>query len=120
MCLMDMGAEYRCYTSDVTCSYPANGVFTADQRAIYDIVFECQMEVFKAMKPGVPYLDMHELTYKIICKNFLKMGIFKGELDDLMKANMGAVFMPHGLGHFMGLDTHDGKFSQSAGYHVCF
>lgn len=107
MCLLDMGAEFNCYTSDITCSFPANGKFTEDQRAIYETVYDCQMTVMAAMKPGVSYIDMHELSNRTICEHLKVIGILVGEVDAMMEANMGAVFQSHGLGHFMGLDTHD-------------
>jgi len=62
MCLLDMGAEYHCYCSDITCSYPANGRFTPDQRAIYNTVLAAQKAVFSAMRPGVGWADMHRLA----------------------------------------------------------
>ena len=61
----------------------------------------------KSMRPGVSWIDMHTLSYKIICERLKAGGLLVGNIDDMMAANIGAVFMPHGLGHFMGLDTHD-------------
>jgi Xaa-Pro dipeptidase len=107
MMLLDMGAEFHCYTSDITCSYPANGVFTSDQRIIYEAVLAAQLGVLDAMRPGVSNVDMHRLSYEIICTKLKEGDILKGEVEDMMAVNIGAVFMPHGLGHFMGLDTHD-------------
>lgn len=107
LCLLDMGAEFRCYTSDITCTIPATGKFTEQQKKIYNAVLDAQQTVMRHIKPGVSYVDMHELAYKVICKHLLSIGLLKGSLEDVMDANLGAVFMPHGLGHFMGLDTHD-------------
>eukprot|EP00656_Telonema_subtile_P018009 TRINITY_DN19714_c0_g1_i2.p1 TRINITY_DN19714_c0_g1~~TRINITY_DN19714_c0_g1_i2.p1 ORF type:complete len:471 (+),score=132.32 TRINITY_DN19714_c0_g1_i2:182-1594(+) len=107
MMLMDLGAEYHCYTSDITCSYPASGVFSAEQREVYNIVLAASHAVLEAIKPGVSYVDMHTLSYKVICEGLLRVGVLQGTLEACMEANMGAVFMPHGLGHLMGLDTHD-------------
>ena len=62
----------------------------------------------EAMRPGVSYVEMHRLAYEVICERLLEIGIcHNATTKDLMQVNMGAVFMPHGLGHFMGLDTHD-------------
>jgi Xaa-Pro dipeptidase len=108
ICLMDMGAEGRFYGSDVTCSYPANGKFTEDQRIIYETVLQSQLAVMKAMKPGVFYVDMQELTYRIACERLRDVAkILVGDVEEMMKCNLGAVFMPHGLGHMLGVDTHD-------------
>ena len=63
--LLDMGAEYHCYTSDVTCSFPANGVFNDQQRFIFETVQDMQWSVMDAMKPGVPWPDMHRLSYEV-------------------------------------------------------
>uniref|UniRef100_A0A7S2SQ72 Xaa-Pro dipeptidase n=1 Tax=Mucochytrium quahogii TaxID=96639 RepID=A0A7S2SQ72_9STRA len=107
MALLDMGAEYKEYSSDITCSFPVNGKFTDDQKLIYETVLASQFAVMRAMKPGVSYIDMHTLSYRVILENLKKGGLLRGEVEDMMKANLGATFMPHGLGHFMGVDTHD-------------
>lgn len=107
MCLLDMGAEFRCYASDITCSFPVSGAFSADQRMVYEAVLAAQWGVMRAMRPGVSWIDMHELSYRIICSRLAAAGLLVGDVDDMMAVNLGAVFMPHGLGHFMGLDTHD-------------
>ena len=59
MSLLDMGAEYRCYCSDITCSYPVNGTFTEDQKMVYNAVLDAQKNIFAAMKPGCSWPDMH-------------------------------------------------------------
>jgi len=108
ICLLDMGAEFRCYTSDITCTIPSSGVFTEDQKLVYNAVLATQRKVMETMKPGISYVDMHRLAYEVVCDRLLQIGILhNGSLEELMQANLGAVFMPHGLGHFMGLDTHD-------------
>jgi len=107
MALLDMGAEYKCYASDITCTFPVNGKFTDDQRLIYEAVLAAQWGVMRVMKAGVSWIDMHTLSYRIICEQLKAGGLLQGEVDDMMAVNLGAVFMPHGLGHFMGIDTHD-------------
>jgi len=107
MCMFDMGAEYHCYCSDISCSYPANGKFTADQRAIYEAVLDANLAVQKAIKPGVEWLDMHDLSLRVIAKHLINHGILRGTVDELMEHDIPAMFMPHGLGHLMGLDVHD-------------
>jgi len=107
MVLLDMGAEYFCYCSDITRSYPIKGKFTNDQKEVYESVLAAQEAVLKAMKPGVLWPDMHRLSNRVICQQLQKYGFLKGDVEDMIKNDIGALFMPHGLGHFMGLDTHD-------------
>uniref|UniRef100_A0A3B4TVE3 Xaa-Pro dipeptidase n=1 Tax=Seriola dumerili TaxID=41447 RepID=A0A3B4TVE3_SERDU len=108
MCLFDMGGEYYCYSSDITCSFPANGKFTPDQRAIYEAVLKSSRAVMAAIKPGVKWTDMHRLADRVHLEELVKIGILNGSVEDMMKAHMGSVFMPHGLGHLLGIDVHDG------------
>ncbi|KAG6544972.1 hypothetical protein Mapa_013664 [Marchantia paleacea] len=105
--LLDMGAEFGCYGSDITCSYPINGKFTADQKVIYEAVLKAQKAVMSQMKPGVNWVDMHKLAEEKILESLKSAGFLKGDVAAMMAARLGAVFMPHGLGHFMGLDVHD-------------
>nr|AKF43202.1 metallopeptidase M24 family protein [Pelargonium australe] len=107
MALLDMGAEYHFYGSDITCSFPVNGKFTNDQALIYNAVLEAHNAVISSMKPGVNWIDMHKLAEKTILESLKKGCILVGDVDDMMAKRLGAVFMPHGLGHFMGIDTHD-------------
>eukprot|EP00611_Tribonema_gayanum_P004400 TRINITY_DN1357_c0_g1_i3.p1 TRINITY_DN1357_c0_g1~~TRINITY_DN1357_c0_g1_i3.p1 ORF type:complete len:280 (+),score=75.44 TRINITY_DN1357_c0_g1_i3:687-1526(+) len=107
MLLLDMGAEYHCYASDITCSFPASGKFTPEQKVVFEAVADMQVAVMAAMKPGVPWKDMHDLSYRVGCERLKAAGVLTGYVDAMMSANVGAVFMPHGLGHLMGLDTHD-------------
>jgi Xaa-Pro dipeptidase len=102
-----MGAEYCCYASDITTTFPANGKFTDDQKLIYNAVLKSNRAVMKAAKPGASWVDMHLLSQRTILECLLEGGLLKGNVDDMMKVHLGAVFMPHGLGHFMGLDVHD-------------
>ncbi|CEF68016.1 Xaa-Pro dipeptidase [Strongyloides ratti] len=107
MCLFDMGPEYNCYASDVTSSFPVNGKFTKKQKGIYNAVLAANKTVFENAKPGVSYVEMHLLAERVILKHLKEIGIVKGEIDEMMKVRLGAVFQPHGLGHFLGLDVHD-------------
>ena len=108
MCLFDMGAEYHCYCSDITCSFPANGKFTDQQRDVYETCLEAVVAVESAMRPGVNWADMHRLANRTILAGLLKRGyLIGGTVEEMDAVNLGAVFMPHGLGHFLGLDTHD-------------
>lgn len=107
MLLLDMGGEYHCYTSDITCSFPANGKFSDDQRMVFEAVMDMAFTVMDSMKPGVSWPSLHELSYRVACERLKAGGLLKGSVDKMMVANVGAVFMPHGLGHLIGIDTHD-------------
>lgn len=107
MCLFDMGGEYYCYSSDITCSFPANGTFTPDQRAVYEAVLKASRDVLAALKPGVKWTDMHRLADRVHLEELVKVGILRGSVEDMLKVHLGSVFMPHGLGHLLGIDVHD-------------
>lgn len=107
VCLHDMGGEYHCYASDITNSFPCNGMFTDTQKIVYSAVLASNWGVMKAMKPGVSWVDMHELSYRLMLEKLKEGGLVTGDIKEMMDVNLGSVFMPHGLGHFMGKDTHD-------------
>ncbi|KAM7274443.1 hypothetical protein ACFE04_016309 [Oxalis oulophora] len=107
MTLFDMGAEYHFYGSDITCSFPVNGKFTNDQSLIYNAVLRAHDTVIAAMKPGINWVDMHKLAEKTILESLKTGNILVGDVDEMMVERVGAVFMPHGLGHLLGIDTHD-------------
>ena len=107
MFLNDSGAQYHGYVSDITCSYPVNGRFTSQQRSIYNAVLDANRAVQDAMKPGVSWPDMHRLAERVVAERLRDIGILKGSLDELLAKHVPALFMPHGLGHLMGLDVHD-------------
>jgi len=109
MALLDMGAEYHCYASDITCSFPVNGKFTEDQLVVYNAVLDAQLGVIQLMRPGVSWLKMHKVAETAILKALQKGGLVKSDSDieEMIDADLGAVFMPHGLGHLIGIDTHD-------------
>lgn len=105
--LADMGCSAYGYKSDVTTTFPVNGRFTAKQRGIYEAVLEANRAVLSAAKPGVDWTDMHLLADKVILTRLADIGIVQGDIDEMVAKRLGSVFMPHGLGHLIGLDTHD-------------
>ncbi|GAX23783.1 Xaa-Pro dipeptidase [Fistulifera solaris] len=110
ICLFDMGAEYFGYGSDVTCSFPVDGKFSIRQRQIYEAVLQAQIEVFRMIKPGVSWASCHRAAEKTIIQALTNIGLIILHdkcLDELVEMRLGAVFMPHGLGHLIGIDTHD-------------
>lgn len=107
MALLDMGAEYHGYTSDITCSFPVSGRFSADQRAVYEAVLNAQRAVVLAVRPGAQWSQCHLLAERAIVAGLIAAGVLIGRLDEVVEAQLGPVFFPHGLGHLIGCDTHD-------------
>lgn len=107
--LIDAGAEWKCYASDVTRVFPISGEWTKEAREIYDAVLDMQTQCMEGVKPGVPWDDLHLLAHKILIKHFQKLGIFRPELDSesILEARTSVGFLPHGLGHLLGMNTHD-------------
>ncbi|OHT02117.1 Xaa-Pro dipeptidase [Tritrichomonas foetus] len=106
--LVDAGCEYLCYAADNTRTFPANGKFTADQRAVYQAVLDTQKAVIAAAKPGVPWPDMARLSARVMAEGLIKAGLFQnGTAEEIVNSGALAVFYPHGLGHGMGLDCHE-------------
>lgn len=106
--LMDAGAENLMnYSSDNTRTFPVNGKFTPKQKAIYEIVLKANVEGINACKPGIRYREIHKLAMTIITDGLKALGLMKGDTEAAVEAGATALFMPHGLGHQMGLDVHD-------------
>ncbi len=106
--LTDAGAETEMhYASDFTRTIPVNGKFTERQKEIYEIVLKANMAAIKASKPGIPYLDIHLLACKTIASGLKDLGLIKGDVEEAVKQGAHAMFMPHGLGHMLGMDVHD-------------
>lgn len=106
--LIDAGAENAMgYASDHTRTLPVSGKFTPQQREIYDIVLAANAKGQELAGPGVTYQSVHIETMKVIARGLTALGLMKGDPDEAVAAGAAALFMPHGLGHQMGLDVHD-------------
>ena len=106
--LCDAGAEtINHYCSDNTRTYPVNGRFTQRQLDIYSIVEECHDYVLDVAKPGVKYMDVHFAVCRLMTERLKALGLMKGDTDAAVRAGAHAMFLPHGLGHMMGMDVHD-------------
>ena len=106
--LCDAGAEtINHYCSDNTRTYPVNGRFTQRQLDIYSIVEECHDYVLDVAKPGVKYMDVHFAVCRLMTERLKALGLMKGDTDEAVRAGAHAMFLPHGLGHMMGMDVHD-------------
>ncbi|KAK7908853.1 xaa-Pro dipeptidase [Apiospora marii] len=105
--LLDAGCEWKLYASDITRTFPISGKFTKESRAIYDIVLKMQLDCIAMLKEGVAWDDVHLLAHKIAIDGLLELGVLKGDKDAILQARTSAAFLPHGLGHYLGMDTHD-------------
>lgn len=106
--LCDAGAEtINHYCSDHTRTFPVNGKFTQRQLDIYRIVEECHDYVLDVAKPGVKYMDVHFAVCRLMTERLKELGLMKGDVDEAVAAGAHAMFLPHGLGHMMGMDVHD-------------
>lgn len=108
MMITDAGAETSMhYASDITRTTPVGGKFNSKQRDIYEVVLKANAESVKAAGPGLSNLDLHTNACRIIASGLKDLGLMKGDTDEAVAAGAHALFMPHGLGHMLGLDAHD-------------
>ena len=108
LALCDCGAEtINHYCSDNTRTFPVNGKFTQRQLEIYSIVEACHDYVLEVAKPGVKYMDVHFAVCRLMTERLKELGLMKGDTEEAVRAGAHAMFLPHGLGHMMGMDVHD-------------
>ncbi len=105
--LCDAGCELNDYCSDNTRTMPVNGKFTQRQLEIYSIVEACHDYVLEVAKPGVKYADVHFAVCRLMTDKLKELGLMKGDTEEAVRAGAHAMFLPHGLGHMMGMDVHD-------------
>jgi Xaa-Pro aminopeptidase len=108
MMVTDAGAETNLhYSSDITRTTPVGGIFSSLQKDVYEIVLKANTEAIKATKPGVSNRDIHFLACRVIAEGMKELGLMKGDTGEALAAGAHALFMPHGIGHMLGLDVHD-------------
>ena len=108
LALCDCGAEtVDHYCSDNTRTFPVNGRFTQRQLDIYSIVEACHDYVLEVARPGVKYMDVHFAVCRLMTERLKELGLMRGDVDEAVHAGAHAMFLPHGLGHMMGMDVHD-------------
>ena len=106
--VVDAGAESNThYASDFTRTYPCSGRFTTKQREIYDIVQQANDYAFSLTKPGTTYWDVHYATARFLLEGLKALDLVRGDVDEMLPLGISGLFMPHGLGHNMGMDVHD-------------
>ncbi len=119
MMLTDCGAEsFLNYCSDITRTTPVGGSFTSRQREVYDIVLKANVDTIEAARPGMSNRDLHIMACEIIADGMKGLGLMKGDVREAVAVGAHALFMPHGLGHMLGLDVHDmeGLGENNVGY----
>ncbi|MEE4215150.1 MAG: Xaa-Pro aminopeptidase, partial [Bacteroidales bacterium] len=108
MMVVDGGAETNMhYASDITRTTPVGGKFNSRQKEIYEIVLDANMKAIQSAGPGKSNRELHLEACRVLAAGLKELGLMKGDIDEAVASGAHALFMPHGLGHMMGLDVHD-------------
>ena len=114
LCLVDAGCEFGGYASDVTRTFPIDGRFRGEQRAVYEIVFAAQQAALAALRPAVPFDAPHVAATRVIAQGLIDLGLLSGLVDDVIAAGAHRQFFMHRTSHWLGLDVHDvGDYRES-------
>jgi Xaa-Pro aminopeptidase len=105
--LVDAGCELQSYASDITRTYPVNGKFTPEQRAVYEVVLEANLAAIEKVKPGNHWNDPHTAAVRVITQGLVRLGLLKGRVSTLEKEQAYRKFFMHRTGHWLGMDVHD-------------
>ena len=105
--LVDAGGEFQGYAADITRTYPVNGVFSTEQKALYELVLDAQYAALEQVYPGSHWNAPHSAAVKLITKGLVRLGLLKGRVDKLIKDEAYKAFYMHRTGHWLGLDVHD-------------
>lgn len=107
--LLDAGGEWNCYCADITRTFPLSGKFSEESKEVYDLVLKMQTECMKMIKAGVKWEDVHMKAHTVAAEGLRALGILNKDLstDKILESKITTRFYPHGLGHFLGMDTHD-------------
>ncbi|PJI29987.1 Xaa-Pro aminopeptidase [Acinetobacter pseudolwoffii] len=105
--LIDAAAEYQFYASDITRTFPVNGKFSPEQKALYDIVLDAQVAAINAVQIGNSYKEPHNVAVRILVQGLLDLGLMQGNIDEIIEKEAFRQFYMHGTGHWLGMDVHD-------------
>lgn len=105
--LIDAGCELDYYAADITRTFPVNGKFSPEQKALYEICLQAQLEAIAVAKPGNHWNDPHEATVRVITEGLVKIGLLEGDVNELIKSEAYKEFYMHRAGHWLGMDVHD-------------
>mgnify|MGYP003145942014 CR=1 FL=1 len=115
--LCDAGAEYAGYASDITRTWPVNGRYSKEQRALYDVVLRAQHAALAQARPGRPWISGHEAAVEVLTEGLLSLGLLKGSLKSALQSGAYRRFYMHKTGHWIGLDVHDvGEYKVAGDY----
>ena len=105
--LIDAGAEYDYYSSDITRTIPVNKSFTSAQKDLYELVLDVEKKIIKMIQPDILRSSLHKKSEELLVKGMIKLGILSGNYKKIIKKQKHKLYYPHGIGHWMGLDVHD-------------
>lgn len=105
--LIDAAAEYQLYASDITRTFPVNGKFSPEQKALYNVVLDAQIAAINAVQIGNSYKEPHNVAVRILVQGLLDLGLMQGDIDDIIEKEAFRQFYMHGTGHWLGMDVHD-------------
>ncbi|NEQ41902.1 MAG: M24 family metallopeptidase [Okeania sp. SIO3I5] len=105
--LIDAGAAYNYYNSDITRTFPISGKFTPEQRVIYELVLRAQLAAIEQVKPGNPYKQIHDTAVRVLVEGLMDLGMLKGNIDEIIEKEKYKHLYMHRTGHWLGLDVHD-------------
>lgn len=105
--LVDAGGEYEYYAADITRTYPINGKFSSEQKAIYELVLKSQKAGIEAIKPGLPWNAAQKVIIRVLTEGLVELGLLKGSVEELIEKEEYKLFYMHNSGHWLGLDVHD-------------
>ena len=112
--LIDAACEYECYASDITRTFPVNGKFSPEQRALYEVVLNAQIAAIDAVCIGNSYKEPHHVAVRILVQGLLDLGIMQGDIEQIIETESFRQFYMHGTGHWLGMDVHDvGSYKQN-------
>ena len=105
--LVDAGCAYGYYNGDITRTFPVGGKFTPEQKAIYEIVLEAQLQAIETVQPGKPYNEFHDTAVRVLVEGLMDLGLLVGDPEEIIKEEKYKPFYMHRTGHWLGLDVHD-------------
>ena len=105
--LIDAACEYQLYASDITRTFPVNGKFSSEQKALYEVVLKAQLAAIDAVRIGNSYKEPHRIAVRILVQGLLDLGLMQGDIEQIIEAESFHQFYMHGTGHWLGMDVHD-------------